>query len=816
MEKLTFPVNGMMCASCAQTVEKTAAKTKGVKKASVNLATEKLQIEVTTPEFSLEDLKENVTNSGYELVLPEKRMSFQIKGMSCSACAQTVEKAVAKLPEVKKASVNLATEKLTVLTEEKPEIAEEILKTVQQAGYEGQLTTSQQTTPLNLAKEKEEVVENLKKRFIYSLIFTLPLLYIAMGHMMGLPLPSFLNPQVHPNHFVLGQLILTIPVLILGQKFYLTGFKTLVKGHPNMDSLVALGTSAAFLYSLYGTVQTFLGNHAFTMELYYESAAVILTLITLGKYFEARAKGKTSQAITKLLDLAPKTARVLKNGEELVIKASELLPGDEILVKPGESIPTDGLVISGSSSVDEALITGESLPVEKSSGSEVIGGSLNQQGSFVFKATKVGSETALSKIVQLVEEAQGTKAPIARLADEISGVFVPIVMVLALISGLAWFFFSKESWVFSLTISISVLVIACPCALGLATPTAIMVGSGKGAENGVLFKNGTALETTHKIQRLIFDKTGTLTQGKPQVTDVFPVENTEKMLQLAGSLEQFSEHSLAKAILEKASEKDITLLEVTDFEAIAGGGIQGKINQETIYFGNEEFLRSRGFSVAEFKEKGNTLAEEGKTPMYLAQNQIVLGVIAVMDPIKEDAPQVISALKKQGIQVVMLTGDHKKTALAIGKTLGIEKVIAEVKPQDKSQVVEDFKNQGEIVGMIGDGINDAPALALAQVGMAIGTGTDIAMESADVILMQADLKGVLTALQLSQATMKNIKENLFWAFFYNIVGIPVAMGILHLFGGPLLNPMLAGAAMSFSSVSVLLNALRLKRFKTKF
>lgn len=816
MEKLTFPVSGMMCASCAQTVEKTAAKTKGVKKASVNLATEKLQIEVAAPDFSLDNLKENVVNSGYDLVLPEKKMSFQISGMTCSSCAQTVEKVVGKLKDVKEASVNLATEKLTVFALDTPEIEKTILTAVENAGYEGKIATSAKANPVNLAQEKEEAATALKKRFYQSLIFTLPLLYIAMGHMMGLFLPRFLDPHVFPKVFVSAQFILTLPVLILGRKFYLTGFKTLAKGHPNMDSLVALGTSAAFLYSVYGTIQTFLGNHAFTMDLYYESAAVILTLITLGKYFEARAKGKTSQAITKLLDLAPKTARVLKNGEETTVLASELLPGDEILVKPGESIPTDGVVISGTSSVDEALITGESLPVEKMAGSEIIGGAINQQGSFIFKATKVGRDTALSKIVQLVEEAQGSKAPIARLADEISGVFVPIVMILALISGLVWFFFSQESWVFSLTISISVLVIACPCALGLATPTAIMVGSGKGAENGVLFKNGTALETTHKIQRLIFDKTGTLTQGKPQVTDIFPREISKKMLQLAGSLEQFSEHSLAKAILEKATEEKISLIAVQDFQAIPGGGIQGEIEQVKTYFGNEEFLNSVGLSISNFKSEGNTLAKEGKTPMYLAQGENVLGVIAVMDPIKEDAPQVISALKKQGVQVVMLTGDHEQTAQAIGKTLGIDQVIAEVKPQDKSQVVENFKNQGEVVGMVGDGINDAPALALAQVGMAIGTGTDIAMESADVILMQADLKGVLTALQLSQATMKNIKENLFWAFFYNVVGIPIAMGILHLFGGPLLNPMLAGAAMSFSSVSVLLNALRLKRFKTKF
>lgn len=813
MDTLIFPIKGMMCASCAATVEKTAAKSTGVEKSSVNLATEKLQVEVDK-DFDLISLKEAIKDSGYELVIPEKRQTFLIKGMTCASCAATVEKVVGNLPEVTQASVNLATEKMTVAMEDTPEIIEKIQQAVKEAGYAAEALGEENLTQGIIVREKEQALKNLWQRFVYSLVFTVPLLYLAMGHMIGLPLPEVVAPDIHPVTFVFLQFLLTVPVLILGRKFYLTGFKTLAKGHPNMDSLVALGTSAAFLYSLYGSIQTILGNSEFTMNLYYESAAVILTLITLGKYFEARAKGKTSEAITKLLDLTPKFAKVLKNGEEVSIPVSELLPGDEIIVRPGESIPTDGMILSGSSAVDESLVTGESLPVDKTVGDTVIGGAINQKGSFNFQATKVGSDTALAKIIQLVEQAQGSKAPIARLADKISAVFVPIVITLAVLSGLVWFFVLKESWVFSLTISISVLVIACPCALGLATPTAIMVGSGKGAENGVLFKNGAALETMEKVSTIIFDKTGTLTKGQPTVTNILG-ENQDLVLQLAASLEKFSEHSLGKAILEKAEEKETVFLPVSDFSAHLGGGISGKIQGENIIFGNLSLMKEENVLLNPFEKEGEQLAEQGKTPMYLGKNQEILGLIAVSDPVKEESQKVVTGLKKEGLKVVMLTGDNQKTASAIGKTLGVDEIIAEVKPEDKAQVVKKYQKNGT-VAMVGDGINDAPALALADIGLAIGTGTDIAMESADVILLQNSLSSVLTARQLSQSTMKNIKENLFWAFFYNVIGIPVAMGILHLFGGPLLNPMLAGAAMSFSSVSVLLNALRLKKFKTKY
>nr|WP_137598568.1 heavy metal translocating P-type ATPase [Enterococcus nangangensis] len=809
-----FNVTGMSCASCSQRVEKVAGQVPGVVKASVNLATEILQVQVEDS-FDFPKLQQAVHEAGYEVLTPEKRFTFQIKGMSCASCAATIEKAVAKMSQVENVNVNLASEKMTVAAHAFRDFPQEVAAVVQEAGYVAvPLTDSNWVLP-QVNHDKEMQQQNLWRRFIASAIFAVPLFYIAMGHMVGLPLPQVLDPHHAPVTFVLTQLVLVLPVLYIGRTFFTHGFKALVKGHPNMDSLVALGTSAAFLYSLYGVIMTVDGSHEFTMDLYFESAAVILTLITLGKFFEARAKGKTSEAITRLLDLAPKTARVVKNGQEQVVKVTELMPGDEILVKPGESIPTDGLVVAGSSAVDESLITGESLPVEKTVNSQVVGGSLNQKGSFTFRATEVGGDTALAKIIQLVEEAQGSKAPIARLADEISAIFVPVVMALAILSGLAWYFLGQESWVFALTITISVLVIACPCALGLATPTAIMVGSGKGAENGVLFKNATALETTNKIDTIVFDKTGTLTQGKPAVTDVVAFNGaTEKeILQLAASLEKYSEHPLAQAILQQAHEEQVALSTVTDFAAIAGRGITGLLADKKIYFGNQALFTEVGLDVSVAEKELNRLSRLGKTAMLLGNHEKFLGIVAVSDPLKAESKETVAALQKEKVDVVMLTGDNQKTAQAIAQQLGITQVIAEVLPQEKSAVIADLQAKGHRVAMVGDGINDAPALALADVGMAIGTGTDVALESADVVLMQASLTGVLKAFRLSRKTVINIKENLFWAFIYNIIGIPVAMGILHLFGGPLLNPMLAGAAMSFSSVSVLLNALRLKKYK---
>lgn len=637
--------------------------------------------------------------------------------------------------------------------------------------------------------------------------------------MIGLPIPGFLDPMAYPVNFVTTQLLLVLPVMVLGRAFYIAGFKALWKGHPNMDSLVALGTSAAFFYSIYGTVMVYLGTNHYAMHLYYETAAVILALVTLGKYLESVSKGKTSEAIKKLLDLAPKKARVLRGSgnqaEEVEVGIEEVAAGDILVVRPGEKIPVDGIVTQGRSAIDESMITGESLPIEKQVGDRVIGASINKNGSFQYEATNVGEDSTLAQIIQLVENAQGSKAPIARMADKVSGVFVPIVMVLAIFAGLAWFFLGQETWIFSLTITISVLVIACPCALGLATPTAIMVGAGKGAENGVLIKSGDALETARNVTTIVFDKTGTITEGKPVVTDLLPAGNhtPTELLQLAASVEKGSEHPLGEAIVIEARTQALALQEVDGFEAIPGHGIQGTIAGSPVLLGNQKWLEKQNVAIDGLIEQAQQLAHEGKTPMYVAKDGEAIGIIAVADTIKESSRKAIERLHQMGLYVAMITGDNARTAQAIAKQVGIDEVISDVLPEDKAAKVAGLQAKGQKVAMVGDGINDAPALAQADVGIAIGSGTDVAIESADIVLMRSDLMDVPSAIELSRATIKNIKENLFWAFAYNVLGIPVAMGVLHLFGGPLLNPMIAGAAMSFSSVSVLLNALRLKRFQ---
>ncbi|MDF4228415.1 heavy metal translocating P-type ATPase [Enterococcus faecalis] len=742
--------------------------------------------------------------------------TFDIEGMSCASCAQTIEKAVNQLSGVQQAIVNLATEKLVVSYDDHQVTSAEIIKAVTDAGYQATEEVAAGATADQDREKKQKHIAEMWQRFWISAVFTVPLLYIAMGHMVGLPLPDFLNPMTHATTFAMVQLILTLPVLYVGREFFTVGFKALFKGHPNMFSLVALGTSAAFVYSLYGTVMIFLGDTSFTMALYYESAGVILTLITLGKYFEAVSKGKTSDAIKKLMGLAPKTAHILHDGAEIEVPVDAVQLDDIVIVRPGDKIPVDGVIVSGSSSVDEAMLTGESLPVEKKVGDAVIGASINKNGSFQFKATKVGKETALAQIIQLVEDAQGSKAPIAQLADKISGVFVPIVIGLAVLSGLAWFFLGQESWIFALTITISVLVIACPCALGLATPTAIMVGTGKGAENGVLIKSGDALETTHKIQTIVFDKTGTITEGKPVVTDILVADSAlseAELLTLAASAEQGSEHPLGEAIVGAAKERQLPLAEGSDFSAIPGHGIRVTINERVLLLGNIKLMKEEAIELSTFVQQADRLAEEGKTPMFVAKDGSFAGIIAVADTVKDSSQTAIARLHKMGIEAVMITGDNKRTAEAIAKQVGIDRVLSEVLPEDKALEVKKIQAEGKKVAMVGDGINDAPALAQADVGIAIGSGTDVAMESADIVLMRSDLMDVPTAVELSKATIKNIKENLFWAFAYNTLGIPVAMGVLHLFGGPLLSPMIAAAAMSFSSVSVLLNALRLKGFK---
>ncbi len=817
-----YAVQGLSCASCAHAVEVALQAVTGVKSAQVNLATEKVSLE-TEGSVSPLDLQAAVQAAGYDLVLPQVTQNFALTGMSCASCAANIESAVSSLPEVSAASVNLATEVLSV-TYQPGAINEEIIcQTVAEAGYQAQVLADQAgASQAQIQQEADQAAQAkashqaaLWRRFWQSAIFALPLLCLAMAEMVGLTLPTWLSHRGGGQLFVSLQLALTLPILWLGRSFFLNGFKHLVKGHPNMDSLVALGTSAAVAYSLYSSIQVWLGDHHAAMSLYYESAGVILTLVTLGKYFEARSKGQTSAAIQALIKLAPQEAQVLRDGQEVTLPLDQVQVGDLVRVRPGQKIPVDGRVVEGQSWVDESMLTGESLPVAKKVGDQVVGASLNQQGSLIVETDKIGQDTTLAQIIHLVQAAQGSKAPIAQLADRVSAVFVPVVMTLALVAGLAWYLIGGQSWAFALTITIAVLVIACPCALGLATPTAIMVGTGKGAEQGILIKSGTALEMAHQVNAVVLDKTGTLTQGQPQVTDVLPLTGwtSDQLLALAAAAEVNSEHPLGQAIVAGARERELALPEVTDFQSLTGFGIQVRVDQVTYYLGNRRLMQEQGLDLDQADDQAAALAAGGKTPIYVGTREELLGLIAVADPLKETSPEAVRRLKAMGLQVIMLTGDNAKTAQALAAEAGIDQVISDVLPADKAQVVADLQAKGLKVAMVGDGINDAPALAQADVGLAIGRGTDVAIESADMVLMGSDLTSVATAIKLSQATIRNIKENLFWAFAYNVLGIPVAMGVLHLFGGPLLNPMLAGAAMSFSSVSVIVNALRLRRFK---
>lgn len=657
-------------------------------------------------------------------------------------------------------------------------------------------------------------MKQLSNRFGISIIFTIPVLIISMGPMVGMPLPNIVDPMINAFNFSLLQLILTLPIMVVSWEYFQKGFKTLFKGHPNMDSLIALGTASAFVYSLAATIRTGLGYGNFSDLLYYEVTGVILTLHTLGLFLEERSKGQMSSAIEKLVNLAPKTARVIRNGVEQEITVDEVALGDVIRVRPGESMPVDGVVVEGRTSVDESMLTGESIPVEKESGDEVIGASINKNGSIDYRATRVGSDTTLSQIIKLVEDAQGSKAPIARMADIITGYFVPIVIALAVLAGIAWLI-AGQSGIFVLSVIITTLVIACPCALGLATPTSIMVGTGKGAEHGVLIKSGEALETTHNLDTIVFDKTGTLTEGKPIVTDILvtPLITKENLLYYAASGETGSEHPLGEAIVQKSKEENMTLAKPDHFEAIPGHGIRVEIEGKDMYSGNRKLMLEQKIDLSSMEKESDRLADEGKTPMYLSVDGELAGIIAVADTLKENSMKAVKELRRRGVEVIMITGDNKRTAKAIAKQVGIDSVLSEVLPEDKAEEVKKLQEAGKKVAMVGDGINDAPALAQADVGIAVGSGTDVAIESADIVLMRNDLTAVLTAIDLSHATLRNIKQNLFWAFAYNLVGIPVAMGLLYIFGGPLMSPMFAAVAMSFSSVSVLLNALRLRRFK---
>ena len=634
-----------------------------------------------------------------------------------------------------------------------------------------------------------------------------------MGSMVGLPLPNFLAPSSAPLTYAMVLLLLTIPVIVLSWSFYDNGFRSLFKGHPNMDSLVSLATTAAFLYSLYGTYHVYLGHTHHVHHLYYESVAVILTLITLGKYFETLSKGRTSDAIKKLMHLSAKEATLIRDGEEIKVPIEQVQIGDQILVKPGEKIPVDGRVLSGHSAIDESMLTGESIPIEKMADSPVYAGSINGQGSLTFEAEKVGNETLLSQIIKLVENAQQTKAPIAKIADKVSAVFVPVIITIAILTGLFWYFVMGQDFTFSMTISVAVLVIACPCALGLATPTAIMVGTGRAAENGILYKRGDVLELAHQINTIVFDKTGTITQGKPEVVHQFSYHDRTDLVQVTASLEALSEHPLSQAIVDYAKKEGTRLLAVEDFTSLTGLGLKGCVADETLLVGNEKLMRQENISLEQAQADFKAATAQGQTPIFVASDGQLLGLITIADKVKNDSAATVKALQNMGVEVAMLTGDNEETAQAIAKEVGITFVISQVLPQEKTQAILDLQAEGKKVAMVGDGINDAPALATADIGISMGSGTDIAMESADIVLMKPAMLDIIKALKISRATIINIKENLFWAFIYNVLSVPIAMGVLYLFGGPLLDPMIAGLAMSFSSVSVVLNALRLKVVK---
>lgn len=747
-----------------------------------------------------------------------KREVLKISGMTCAACSARIEKVVSKIEGVESVTVNLTTEKLSAYIDEEVADVQKIKAAVERAGFgwselkEG----SQQADEDRQKKERE--INLLWKKFIVSAVFSLPLLYISMGSMLSflsfLPIPEYLEPMNYPLNFALVQILLTIPVLIAGNRFYVVGFRAIRMKSPNMDSLIAMGTTAALIYSLYSTWQISQGNMGFVEGLYFETAGVIITLILLGKSMEAVSKGRTSEAIKKLMGLAPKTATVIKNGKEIEISIDDVEENDIVLVKPGAKIPVDGEITEGFTSVDESMLTGESMPVDKKVGDSVFAATINKNGLIRFRATKVGDNTALAQIIKLIEDAQQSKAPIAQMADIVSGYFVPTVFVIAIASFALWML-SGETLSFSLTIFVSVLVIACPCALGLATPTAIMVGTGKGAENGILIKGGEALETTHKINTIIFDKTGTITEGKPTVTDIITAGtvDSDSLLQITASAEKGSEHPLGDAIVKSAEDKGLELYPIEHFESITGQGINATIQGKQLLIGNIRLMQEMDIAVEAVLKDADTLAAQGKTPMYIALDSKLAGIIAVADVVKPGSAKAVKKLMEMGIEVAMITGDNRRTAEAIAKQVGITRVLSEVLPQDKSGEVKKLQQEGRRVAMVGDGINDAPALVQSDIGIAIGSGTDVAMESADIVLMHSDLMDVVTAIQLSKSTIRNIKQNLFWAFAYNVAGIPLAAGVLHIFGGPLLNPIFAAAAMSLSSVSVLSNALRLRRFK---
>jgi Cu+-exporting ATPase len=814
LKKVEIPITGMSCASCVAKIEKGLSKMSGISDAKVNFATEKATITFDPSRVHMGDFVSTITDLGYEAGM--EKVTLPIQGMSCASCVKKVETALSGLEGVVKASVNFATERATVQYIPGAVSMEDFRRAVKEAGYEVlDVETAGKEGVVDREKAAREAeYGKLKKKFITGVILVIPVFILAYWKALGLS--NVYNVGREVNFYL--QLIFQTPIQFwVGWQFYTGAWKTAKHKSADMNTLIAVGTSAAYLYSVLAVF--FPGLFAvqgLAAEVYFDTAGAIIVLILLGRLLEARAKGQTSEAIKKLIGLQAKTARVVRNGEEMDIPVEEVVIGDLVIVRPGEKIPVDGLVKEGRSSVDESMITGESIPVEKNPGDQVIGATINKMGSFKFEAVKVGKDTMLAQIIKMVEEAQGSKPPIARLADIIASYFVPTVIGIGIITFIVWYFWGPApALTYAVLNFVAVLIIACPCALGLATPTSIMVGTGRGAENGVLIRGGEALETAHKLRAIVMDKTGTLTKGQPSVTDIIesPGYKQDEILRYAASAEKGSEHALGEAIVNRAKEKNLPLISPKDFRAIAGHGIEATINERSLLMGNAKLMKDRGIPLNGLGKKAEDLSNEGKTPMFVAIDQNPAGIIAVADTLKENSMAAVAALHKMGMEVAMLTGDNRRTAEAIARKIGIDRVLAEVLPEDKANEVKKLQAEGKKVGMVGDGINDAPALAQADVGIAIGTGTDVAMEASDITLISGDLRGIVTAIALSKATIRNIKQNLFWAFAYNTILIPVAAGVLFPFFGILLNPIYAAAAMGLSSVTVVSNALRLRRFK---
>ncbi len=825
IRKARVAVKGMHCASCSSRIERVVGAMDGVESAAVNLAAETLDLGWDEEAVPYSEIQERVKGLGFELgALPDEKgeavLEFAIGGMHCASCSTRIEKVVGNLPGVQSAQVNLATETARFAVDKAKCSARTIRQTIAGLGFTAKVRSDKAREFEQKKEETRKQLHAMKQRLIIMLSLTVPLLYVSMGDMVGLPLPHMLQPQVNPLAYALVQIAIVAPIIWLGRNFYLLGIPAMLRGVPNMDSLIAMGTGAAIVYSSWNFVEIALGIDAVAkaMDLYFESAGVLVALVSLGKYMETRSKSHTSDAISQLLELAPESAILLDGGEQREIAADEIEKGDLLLVRPGDRIPVDSVIVEGESSIDESMLTGESMPVGKKAGDRVYGGTLNSHGVLKVRCTQTGEDTVLSRIVTMVQEAQGSKAPIAGMADRISLYFVPTVMAFALLTGLAWFFIGHVAFTMALRFFIAVMVIACPCAMGLATPTSLMVGTGRGAQLGVLVKNGAALEMAEKVDVIVFDKTGTLTRGKPELTDIVRADGAPEegdLLFLAGSAELSSEHPLGAAVVGGARQRDIKLMQPNDFSATQGKGITATVEGRRVQIGNREFMRDEDLAPERFDQQVSELSRKGKTVLYLGVDRELVALLAIADRLKPESIKAVSRLKKLGKRLVMLTGDQRQTAQAIADEAGIDEVVAEVMPADKAGTVKGLQQQGFKVAMVGDGINDAPALAQADVGIAMGTGIDIAIESGDIVVMKGNLDGIHAALALSRAVMRNIRQNLFWAFAFNVTGIPIAAGLLYIFGGPSLNPMLAGAAMAMSSVTVVSNALRLRFFRVE-